>query len=54
VSLGLLTQPGQLAVLMTAVVLVLAQGFVLNRATGLPYLLWSARPASDVAVKKMP
>lgn len=44
VSLGLLTQPEQLAVLMAAVIVLLAQGFVINRLAGLPYPLWAPRP----------
>lgn len=44
VSLGLLTQPEQLAMLMAAVIVLLAQGFVINRLAGLPYPLWAPRP----------
>jgi CBS domain-containing membrane protein len=46
VSLGLLTQLGQLTVLMTAVVLLLAQGYVINRLAGLDYPIWAPRAAS--------
>ena len=43
VSLGILTAPWQLAVLMLAVVLLTVQAFVINRLAGIPYPLWSAR-----------
>lgn len=43
VSLGLLTTPGQLAVLMAAVVLLLTQGIAINRLAGLDYPLWAPR-----------
>lgn len=46
VSLGILTNPGQLAVLMAAVVLLLAQGFAINRLAGLDYPIWAPRPAA--------
>ncbi len=42
VSLGILTSPWQLAVLMLAVVLLTVQAFVINRLAGIPYPLWSA------------
>lgn len=45
VSLGILSEPGQLAVLMMAVVLLLAQGLAINRLAGIPYPLWRPRPA---------
>lgn len=45
VSLGILRQPRQLAVLMLAVVLLVVQGFVINRLAGIPYPRWSPRPA---------
>ncbi|HEU5423887.1 MAG TPA: HPP family protein, partial [Nitrolancea sp.] len=41
VSLGILTAPHQLAILMVAVVLLTLQAFVINRLAGLPYPLWS-------------
>lgn len=48
IALGLLTKPGQLALLMTAVVLLTAQAFVINRLAGIPYPLWSnARKGED-------
>ena len=45
VSLGILREPWQLGVLMLAVVLLVVQGFVINRLAGIPYPLWSPRPA---------
>ena len=45
VSIGLLRTPEQLAILMLAVVLLTAQGFVINRLAGLPYPVWKPRPA---------
>jgi CBS domain-containing membrane protein len=41
VSLGILREPEQLAVLMVAVVLLLMQGFAINRLAGIPYPVWS-------------
>ena len=42
VSLGIMREPWQLAVLMLAVALLVVQGFVINRLAGLPYPLWRA------------
>lgn len=42
VALGILREPWQLAVLMLAVVLLVIQGFAINRLAGLPYPLWRA------------
>jgi CBS-domain-containing membrane protein len=44
VSLGILTSPTQLAVLMLAVVLLTVQGFVINRVAGIDYPAWRPRP----------
>jgi CBS-domain-containing membrane protein len=44
VSLGILREPWQLGVLMIAVVLLVAQGFVINRLAGIEYPAWSPRP----------
>lgn len=44
VSLGILRTPWQLAILMAAVVLLVGQGFIINRLAGLPYPYWSPRP----------
>lgn len=46
VSLGILREPEQLVVLMAAVALLVAQGFVINRLAGIPYPAWSPRRAS--------
>jgi len=43
VSLGILRQPWQLAVLMFAVVLLVLQGLVINRLAGVDYPLWAPR-----------
>lgn len=47
VSLGILREPAQLAVLMLAVVLLVVQGFVFNRLAGVPYPVWAPRAATD-------
>lgn len=44
VSLGILRTPGQLSVLMLAVVLLTVQGFVINRLAGIDYPPWRPRP----------
>ena len=44
VSLGLFREPEQLAVLMLAVVLLVAQGFAINRLAGIPYPAWRPAP----------
>ncbi len=41
VSLGILREPWQLAVLMVAVLLLVVQGFVINRLAGIDYPLWA-------------
>ncbi len=43
ISLGILTKPWQLLVLMGAVVLLTLQAFVINRLAGIPYPLWNPR-----------
>lgn len=45
VSLGILRKPEQLVVLMVAVVLLVVQGFVINRLAGIEYPLWRPAPA---------
>jgi CBS domain-containing membrane protein len=45
VSLGILREPWQLAVLMLAVALLVVQGFVINRLAGIDYPLWSRPPS---------
>ena len=49
VSIGLLHTPEQLTILMLAVVLLTAQGFVINRLAGLPYPAWRPRPVPQPA-----
>ncbi len=46
VSLGILREPEQLAILMLAVVILTAQGFVINRLAGIDYPVWKANPPS--------
>jgi CBS domain-containing membrane protein len=41
ISLGLLTEPVQMLVLMIAVLLLTGQAFVINRLAGLPYPAWA-------------
>lgn len=41
ISLGILTEPWQLAVLMLAVALLALQGLAINRLAGVPYPVWS-------------
>lgn len=52
ISLGILTQPWQLLLLMIAVVLLTLQALVINRLAGIAYPLWSAqqKPAKEIAV----
>jgi CBS-domain-containing membrane protein len=45
VSLGILREPDQLAVLMLAVVLLVVQGYVINHLAGINYPRWSPAPA---------
>jgi CBS domain-containing membrane protein len=47
-TLGILREPEQLAVLMLAVVLLAAQGLAVNRLAGIDYPLW-APPKADAA-----
>jgi CBS domain-containing membrane protein len=53
VSLGILRQPWQLAVLMLAVALLVVQGFVINRLAGIDYPVWALRsgPPSRVPTR---
>jgi CBS domain-containing membrane protein len=41
ISLGILTKPWQLILLLIAVVLLTAQAFAINRLAGIPYPLWN-------------
>lgn len=43
ISLGILTTPQQLGVLMLAVVLLVLQGFTINRLAGIDYPTWAPR-----------
>jgi CBS-domain-containing membrane protein len=43
VSLGILRTPSELAVLMLAVALLTAQGFLINRAAGIDYPRWAPK-----------
>jgi CBS domain-containing membrane protein len=45
VATGLMRTPEQLAILMTAVVVLLVQAFVINRLAGVPYPVWA--PCED-------
>lgn len=49
VSLGILREPEQLAVLMLAVALLVVQGFVINRLAGIPYPVWRPAPPAPAA-----
>ena len=52
ISLGLLTKPLQLLILMVAVVLLTLQAFIINRLSGIPYPLWNPRREPDEEGKK--
>ncbi|MGB6057387.1 MAG: HPP family protein [Microthrixaceae bacterium] len=43
VSLGILSRPSQLAVLMLAVLLLVVQGYIINRLAGIAYPRWAPR-----------
>lgn len=43
VSLGIITKPLQLVILMGAVVLLILQALVINRLAGIPYPLWKSK-----------
>ncbi|HET8907240.1 MAG TPA: hypothetical protein VFN11_09780, partial [Ktedonobacterales bacterium] len=43
VSLGILTQPRQLIILMIAVALLTLQAIIINRLAGIDYPLWNPR-----------
>lgn len=51
ISLGILKQPGQIAILMLAVLLLTAQAFVINRLAGIDYPLWNPRKDPDQNVQ---
>jgi CBS-domain-containing membrane protein len=54
ISLGLLTKPWQLVVLMLAVVLLTLQALAINRLAGIPYPLWGPIQEGDAGVSKAP
>ncbi|GHO46816.1 HPP family protein [Ktedonospora formicarum] len=47
ISLGILTKPWQLVLLMVAVVLLTLQAIVINRLAGIPYPLWKEYPKKE-------
>jgi CBS domain-containing membrane protein len=49
VGLGLMRTPGQLTVLMIAVVLMILQGIAISRLAGLPYPLWAPHDGAPSA-----
>lgn len=49
ISLGILREPAQLAVLMVAVALLVGQALVINRLAGIAYPLWRPAPAAPAA-----
>lgn len=52
VGLGLIRTPVQLSVLMLAVVLMIAQGALINRLARVPYPLWAPRRRSPLAARR--
>ena len=44
VSLGLMHELQQLPILVSAVALLVAQAFVINRLAGIPYPVWGGKP----------
>src|SRR5579884_2768450 len=52
ISLGLLTKPLQLLILMVAVVLLTLQALIINRISGIPYPLWNPLREPDEDGKK--
>jgi CBS domain-containing membrane protein len=53
VSLGLLVAPEKLLILMIAVVLLTVQAFVINRAAGIDYPVWSPRQGQKVEAPRL-
>src|SRR5437762_12216578 len=54
ISLGILTKPWQLVVLMIAVVLLTLQALAINRLAGIPYPLWGPKKERDVGGSREP
>src|SRR6266487_1045073 len=52
ISLGILTKPWQLLLLMVAVVLLTLQALAINRAAGIPYPLWNPLKEADSGKKE--
>ncbi|MDQ3856639.1 MAG: HPP family protein [Chloroflexota bacterium] len=52
VSLGIMPHLWQIPVLMTAVVLLTGQAFLINRLAGIDYPLWSAREGGGAAARR--
>lgn len=48
VSLGIISEPKYLVVILVAVFILTAQAWVINRLAGLPMPLWRVRPASEL------
>jgi CBS-domain-containing membrane protein len=44
VSLGIFHEPRQLVILMIAVLLLVVQGFIINRVAGIEYPVWAPPP----------
>ncbi len=53
ISLGILTKPWQLLLLMVAVLLLTLQAFVINRLAGIPYPLWQPRAQGQEQPKQL-
>jgi CBS domain-containing membrane protein len=51
ISLGILTKPWQLLLLMVAVVLLTLQALAINRLAGIPYPLWGPKKEGNVSGK---
>lgn len=43
ISLGLMSHPWQMPILMAAVIVMILQGLIINRLAGIPYPLWRAK-----------
>ncbi len=54
VSLGIMSKPAHLGVLMLAVGVLTLQAIIINRFLGIPFPLWSPLPTPEVDSKKAP